>query len=325
MTAGMKRFALGCLGVVALALPLVAAAQQYPTHAVRIVVPYGAGSATDVLTRTIAQKLGEAWGQPVVVENLPGANGTIATATVAKAAPDGYTLIMVAGNHVANGSLYKTLPYDTLKDFRAIARIGQASFVLCVHPSLPVKTLAEFIAYAKAHPGEINYSSPGNGTPGHLAMETLKTRSGIKIVHVPYKGSAQATTDLVGGQVQSGFVVQSTAIPHIKADRLRGLAISSGTRSPKLSDVPTIAESGYPGFDLVSWIGLIAPAQVPAPIVDKISADVMKIINTPEIQDRLSGIGISPFPAPASEFGPYIEAEYAKWSKIVKDSGAHLD
>ena len=325
MTAMMKLLALGCLGVAGFAVPLVAAAQQYPARPVRVIVPYSAGTATDVLSRTVAQKLGDLWGQAVVVENMPGANGTTATALVARADPDGYTLLMIAANHVANSSLYKTLPYDTLKDFKAVARIGHASFVLCAHPKLPVKTVGEFASYAKAHPGEINYSSPGNGTPGHLAMEMLKTMSGINAVHVPYKGAAQATTDLVGGQVQSGFVVQSTAIPHIKAGRLHALAISSGTRSDKLPDVPTIAESGYPGFDLVSWIGLIAPANVPTDILAKISADVMKVIDMPEVRDRLAGIGITPFPAPASEFGPYIEIEYKKWSKLVKDSGAKLD
>ncbi len=320
----VQKLLLGCLTVVGLgALP--ADAQTYPTRQVRLVVPYPPGTATDVLARTVAEKLGAAWGQAVVVDNQPGANGTIATAAVARAAPDGYTLIMIAANHVINASLYKNLPYDDLKDFRAVARIGSAAFVLCVNPSLPVKTVGELVTLAKQQPGKVNYSSPSNGSPGHLGMEMLKGMSGTNLVHIPYKGAAQATTDLIGGQVQAGFVVESSAIPHIKAGKLQALAISSATRSAKLPDVPTIAEAGYPGFDVVSWIGLAAPAQVPAEIVDKISADVIKIVNTPEVRDRIVGIGLTPFPAPAKEFGAYMTSEHQKWAKVVKDSGATLD
>ena len=315
---------LGCLTVVGLGAP-PADAQTYPTRPVRLVVPYPPGTATDVLARTVADKLRDAWGQAVVVENQPGANGTIATASVARAAPDGYTLIMIAANHVINASLYKSLPYDGLKDFRPIARIGNAAFVLCVNPSVPVKSVGELVSLAKQQPGKVNYSSPGNGSPGHLGMEMLKSMSGTNLVHVPYKGAAQATTDLIGGQVQAGFVVESTAIPHIKEGRLKALAISSATRSAKLPDLPTIAEAGYPSFDVVSWIGLVGPAQIPADVVDKISAEVIKIVNTPEVRDRIVGIGLTPFPAPATEFAAYMKIEHQKWAKAVKDSGATLD
>ena len=222
-----------------------ASAETWPSRAVRLVVPYPPGTATDALSRTVADKLGQAWGQPVVVENQPGANGTIATAAVARATPDGYTLVMIAANHVINASLYRNLPYDDLKDFRAIARIGNAAFVLAVNPSLPAKTVGELVALAKQQPGKLFYASPSNGSPGHLAMEMLKTMSGANLVHVPYKGAAQATTDLIGGQVQVGFVVESSAIPHIKSGKLNALGISSATRSPTLPDVPTIAEGGF--------------------------------------------------------------------------------
>ena len=302
-----------------------AVAQTYPSRPVRLVVPYSSGSATDVLARTVAQKLGEAWKQSVFVEDRTGANGTIATNLVAKAPPDGYTLIMIAANHVINASLYKKLPYDDIKDFRAIARIGRASFVLCVNPRVPVKTLGELVDLAKREPGKINYASPGNGTPGHLAMEMIKTLSGANLVHVPYKGAAQANTDLVGGQVQVGFVVESSAIPLIQAGKLRPLAISSAARSPKLPDVPTVAESGYPGFDVVSWIGLAGPAGMPDDIVKMISTEVLKIVNTQEVTARIVSLGLTLFPAPADEFARYMVSEHAKWGKAVKESGATID
>lgn len=324
MNAMSKLFVLGCLTVVASSAPQ-ADAQKYPDRPVHLVVPYPPGTATDVLSRTVADKLSAAWGQPVVVENQPGANGTTATGVVARAKPDGYTLIMIAANHVINASLYRSLPFDDLKDFRSIARIGNAAFVLCVNPSLPVKTVGELVALAKQQPGKLNYSSPSNGSPGHLGMEMLRTMSGVNLVHVPYKGAAQATTDLIGGQVQAGFIVESSAIPHIKSGKLNALAISSATRSAKLPDLPTVAEAGYPSFDVVSWIGLAAPAQIPVDIVDKISAEVIRIVNTPEVRERIVGLGLTPFPAASEEFGRYMASEHVKWASVVKDSGATLD
>ncbi len=306
-------------------LASLATAQTYPVRAVRIMVPYSTGSATDILSRVVAQKLSDAWGQSVIVENQPGANGIPATATVAKAAPDGYTLIMFAANHVANASLYSKLPYDTVKDFRAIARIGQVPFVLCVHPSLPARSLKEFVAFAKKRPGEINYASPGNGTPGHLSMELLKTMAAIDVAHVPYKGAAQALTDMLGGQVPAGFVVTAAAIPQIHNGKLRALAISSATRSPRLPDVASFDELGYKGFDVVSWIGLAGPAGLPGDIVGKISSDTLKILQLADVRDRIVAVGVEIVPAPADEFAAYIAKEHAKWAKLVKDSGAKLD
>jgi len=302
-----------------------ALAQTYPTHAVRLMVPYSTGSATDVLSRVVAQKFSDAWGQSVIVDNQPGANGIPATATVAKAAPDGYTLIMIAANHVANASLYSKLPYDTVKDFRAIARIGQVPFVLCVHPSLPVQSVKDLVALAKQHPGQINYTSPGNGTPGHLSMELFKTMAGVNLAHVPYKGAAQALTDMLGGQVPAGFVVVASALPQIRNGKLRPLAISSAKRSPQLPDVASFDELGYKGFDVVSWIGLAGPAGLPNDIVAKISAETLKVVQMPDVRERINAAGVEIVPAPAEEFGPYIAREHAKWSKLVKDSGAKLD
>ena len=300
-------------------------AQNYPTHAVRLMVPYSTGSATDVVSRVIAQKFTDSWGHSVIVDNQPGANGIPATATVAKAAPDGYTLIMIAANHVANAALYSKLPYDTVKDFRAIARIGQVPFVLCVHPSLPVHSVKELVALAKQRPGQINYTSPGNGTPGHLSMELLKTMAEVNLAHVPYKGAAQALTDMLGGQVPAGFVVVAAAIPQIRNGKLRPLAISSAKRSLQLPEVASFDELGYKGFDVVSWIGLAGPAGMPGDVVAKISADTLKVLQMPDVRERISATGVEIVPAPAEEFAPYIAREHAKWGKLVKDSGAKLD
>jgi tripartite-type tricarboxylate transporter receptor subunit TctC len=313
------------LGSLLAACAGVATAQTYPARAVRLMVPYSTGSATDVLSRVVAQKLSDAWGQSVIVDNQPGANGIPATATVAKAAPDGYTLIMIAANHVANASLYSKLPYDTVKDFRAIARIGQVPFVLCVHPSLPALSVKEFVALAKQHPGEINYASPGNGTPGHLSMELLKTMAGINVAHIPYKGAAQALTDMLGGQVPAGFVVVAAAIPQVHNGKLRALAISSAKRSPQLPDVASFDELGYKGFDVVSWIGLAGPAGLPNDIVAKVSGETLRILQLADVRERIVAAGVEIVPAPADEFGAYIAKEHAKWGKLVKDSGAKLD
>jgi tripartite-type tricarboxylate transporter receptor subunit TctC len=319
------RLALIAVGSIIAVCGGIAAAQTYPTHAVRLMVPYSTGSATDVLSRVVAQKFSDSWGQSVIVDNQPGANGIPATSTAAKAAPDGYTLIMIAANHVANASLYSKLPYDTVKDFRAIARIGQVPFVLCVHPSLPVHSVKDLVALARQHPGQINYTSPGNGTPGHLSMELLKTMAGINLAHVPYKGASQALTDMLGGQVPAGFVVVAAAIPQIRNGKLRPLAISSAKRSPQLPDVASFDELGYKGFDVVSWIGLAGPAGLPNDLVAKISADTLKVLQLPDVRERIVATGVEIVPAPADEFGAYIAKEHAKWSKLVKDSGAKLD
>ena len=217
------------------------------------------------------------------------------------------------------------MPYDAVKDFRAIARIGYVDFVLCVHPSLPVKSLRDFIAFAKKKQGEINYASPGSGTPGHLAMELLKPMSGIRLVHIPYKGAAQALTDVLGGQVVASFIVGPAAIPQIKGGRLRALAISSAKRSPQLPDVPSAEESGYVGFDIVAWIGFAGPAGLSNEVVTKISGDVLAAINLPDVRERILAAGVEPAPAGSDEFGIYIAKERAKWTKLVKDSGAKLD
>ena len=302
-----------------------AQAQAYPTRQIRVVVPYSTGSATDVLTRVIAQKVTDGWGQSVIVDNQPGANGIPATAAVARAAPDGYTLIMIAANHVANATLYSKLPYDTVRDFRAIARVGQVPFVLCVHPSLPVTSLKAFVALARQRPREVNYASPGNGTPGHLSMELLKTLAGVDLVHVPYKGAAQALTDVLGGQVPASFIVVAAALPHIRNGKLRPLAISSARRSPQLADIASAEELGYRGFDVVSWIGLAGPANLPADVIGKVGPEVLRVVQLADVRERILALGVEIVPAAADVFGAYIASEHAKWGKLVRDSGAKLD
>jgi tripartite-type tricarboxylate transporter receptor subunit TctC len=301
------------------------AAQSYPARPVKLVVPLSQGSATDTLSRLIAQKLGEAWGQTVVVENQPGANGIPATAGVVKAAPDGYTLIMIAANHVINASLYSKLPYDTLKDVKPIVRIAFTPLVLSVHPSVPAKSLAEFIALARAQPGKLNFGSAGSGSATHLAGEMFKTMAGVNLTHVPYKAVSQAQTDLMGGQIESMFVVLSAAIPQINAGKIRGLGVTSAKRVPQLPQVPSVDEAGVPGFEVLSWIGLAGPAGMPEDVVNKIHADVAKIVNQPEIRERIIGHALQPALMPPREFATFMATDQSKWAEVVKASGARAD
>jgi len=300
-------------------------AQAYPAKSIRFMVPYSTGSATDALARVVAQKLGEGFGQQLVVENQPGANGIPASATVAKSPPDGYTLIMLAANHVVNASLYSKLPFDTLKDFRAITRIAFAPFILTVHPSLPVQDLKSFIAFARARPGQLNYASPSNGSPAHLATELLKTMTGIGLVHIPYKAAAQAQSDLIGGQIPVMIVVASAAIPQIRAGRLRALGVTAPQRLSQVSDIPTIDEAGVKGFEMVSWIGLAGPAALPAEIVSRLHGEVTRIVALADVRERIRGLGLEMALMGPDEFGPYMAREQARWGEVVRKAGARLD
>jgi len=302
-----------------------AAAQSYPAKTIRFMVPYSTGSATDALARLVAQKLSEGFGQQVVVENQPGANGIPASSTVAKSPPDGYTIIMIAANHVVNASLYSKLPFDTLKDFRPVTRIAFAPFILTVHPSLPVKNLNEFVAFAKARPGQLNYGSPSNGSPAHLATELLKTMTGINLVHVPYKAAAQAQSDLIGGQIPVMFVVASAAIPQVKGGRLRALGVTSPQRLSQVPEIPTIDEAGVKGFEMVSWIGLAGPAGMPGEIVGRLSSEVNRIVGLPDVRDRIRGLGLEIALMPSDEFAAYMAKEQARWGDVVRKAGARLD
>jgi tripartite-type tricarboxylate transporter receptor subunit TctC len=303
----------------------VASAQSYPSKPVRVVVPYGAGSATDALARLIAQKMSDNVAQQVVVDNQPGANGIPASAAVAKAAPDGYTLIMIAANHVVNASLYSKLPYDTLKDFKPILRVAFAPFILTVHPSVPVKNVKELIALAKSRPGELNYASPSNGSPAHLATELMKSQTGINLTHIPYKAAAQAQADVIGGQVPVMFIVAAAAIPQIKAGRLRALGVTTLERLQQIPDVPTIDEAGIRGFEVISWIGFAGPAGLPPDIVSKLSGEFTRIVQQTDNAERIKGLGLEISLMPAEPFAAYMAKEQARWGEVVRRAGARLD
>ncbi|WP_395348964.1 Bug family tripartite tricarboxylate transporter substrate binding protein [Variovorax sp. UC122_21] len=308
-------------------LPLVAAAQAggFPDKAIRIVVPFPPGGATDAAARLVAVKMSEHWDQPVVVDNRAGAGGNVGSDLVAKAPADGYTLVMgVTGSHAINTSLYSRMPYDPVADFVAISQVAVVPNVLVVHPSVPAKNLAELVALAKKEPGKLNYASLGNGTAAHLGMEMLKAEAGVDITHVPYKGSAPAVSDLLAGQVQMMVDGLPSALPHVKAGKLRAIALTSLRRSPSLPDLPTIAES-YPGFYADAWSGLFAPKGTPQPVVDKLSAEVQRILKLPEVREKLAALGAEPVGSTQAEFAAHVKKEIDKWAKVVKTSGAKVD
>ena len=315
-------------GIAALAWSVAAEAQAtaYPTKPIRLVVPFPPGGATDLIARAVAQKLGEAWGQSVVVDNRPGAGGNIGTELVAKAAPDGYTLEMgTVGTHAINASLYAKIPFDHVKDFAPVILVAGVPNVLEVNPSVPVNSVQELIAYAKANPGKLNFASSGAGTSIHLSGELFKVMAGVQMTHVPYKGSSPALQDLLGGQVQLMFDNLPPSLPQIKAGKLRALAVTSATRAPALPDVPTIAESGLPGFEASSWFGILAPAGTPPAIIAKINAEVAKWLASAEGKEKLASIGANAAGGSPEDFARHIQAETAKWAKVVKESGAKVD
>ena len=317
------RFAFGAL----LALVATAAsAQTYPTKPIRLVVPFPPGGATDILARDVAQKLTEAWGQQVIVDNRPGAGGNIGSELVAKSAPDGYTLEMgTVGTHAINASLYAKMPYDHVKDFVPVILVAGVPNVLVVNPAVPANSVAELIAYAKANPGKLNFASSGNGTSIHLSGELFKFMAGVQMTHVPYKGSAPALQDLIGGQVQLMFDNLPPSLPQIKAGKLRALAVTSLARAPALPDVPTMAEAGLPGYEASSWFGVLAPAGTPPAIVTKLNAEIARWLATPEAKEKLSKQGANAAGGTPEDFAKHIAAETAKWAKVVKDSGAKID
>ena len=315
----MKRLITALLQALLVAALPAFAQDPYPSRPVRIVVPYPAGGVADLLPRTVGAKLSEKWKQPVVVENKPGASGNIGMAEGARAEADGYTLVLApTGNLTVNQFLFRELPFDVAKDFTPVTVLATSPNVLVVHPSVPVKTFKELIAYAKANPGKLNFSSPGSGSGAHLAGELLNVEAGIKSVHVPYKGMAPAVSDLVGGQVQMMFAGISTALPHIRAGRLVPLAIASPQRSAQLPDVPTVAESGFPGFDVTSWYGIVVRAGTPPAVVKKLHADMAEALAAPDVKEKLAGLGLDPLGNSPEEFARLIAAESRKWSEIVR-------
>jgi tripartite-type tricarboxylate transporter receptor subunit TctC len=296
----------------------------YPVKPARIVVPSSPGGGTDILARIVAQKLTENLGQQFVVENRPGAGQVIGIEAVARSAADGYTLLMAASAIVINEVMYKKPPYDTLRDFAPVTLGASLPNILVVHPALPVKTVRELIALAKARPGQLNYSSAGSGTSPHLSMELFRVMAGITLTHIPYKGTGPATVDLVAGQVQLSMPNVLTALPQIKGGKLRALGVTSGKRATTLPDIPAIAES-VPGYEAIQWYGVLAPAGTPREIVNKLQSEIARALVLPDVKERLSADGADPVGNRPEEFAAYIRAELAKWGKVVKDGGLQLE
>jgi len=324
---GFRRTLLTCLAAAALpTLPLAASAQGYPSKTVTIIVPFAAGGTTDLLARIVGQSLMAELGQTVVIDNRAGAGGNIGASMVAKAAPDGYTLLMgTVGTHAINEALYSKLPFDPHKDFAPLSRVATVPNLLVVHPSQPFKTVQDVIDYARAHPGQINYGSSGNGTSIHLSAEMFKSMTGTDMLHIPYKGSGPAVADLLGNQFALMFDNLPTVIPHVRSGKLRPIAVTTTTRSPELPDIPTIAESGVPGFEAFSWFGLFAPKGTPQPVIDTLHSALAKVLAKSEVKDKIAGQGGHVVIDTPAQFTAFIEAETAKWGKVVKASGAKVD
>jgi tripartite-type tricarboxylate transporter receptor subunit TctC len=314
-----------CVVCALLALHQPAHAQAYPAKPIRFIVPQPPGGTSDILARAFAQKLAESLHQQVVVDNRAGASGTIGTDVAAKSTPDGYTIMLAYTTHTTTPGIYGKLPYDPVADFAPVTILTAAPLLLVVHPKIPVTSVKELITYAKSRPGELNFCSAGNGSGSHLAGELFNMMTGVKLTHIPYKGSGLAITELIGGQVQLMFAGIVPIDPHVKAGRVRGIAVSSLKRSTAIPQVPTIAESGLPGFEVVGWYGVLAPARTPPAIVERLHREFLKILQTPEIRDRLTSEGAEPVGNTPAEFTAFLKTDIARWAKVIKAAGAKLD
>ena len=300
-------------------------AQPYPSKPVRLIVPFAAGGSTDLLARTLATKLQESLGQTVIVDNRPGAGGNIGTEAAAKAAPDGYTLLMGTNANAVNHSLYTNLRFDFLRDFEPISKVCSFLFILSLHPSVPANSVAELIALAKKRPGELTFSSAGVGTGSHLAGELFNIMADVKLVHVPYKGNAPSVTDLLGGQVSLSFINAIVVLPHLKSGKLRGLAVSSLQRFPVMPEMPTISEAGLPDFEAVGWNGLFAPSGTPREVIQRLNAETVRILKSPEIREKLVAQGAIVEGTSADDLAAFLRVDVERWSKTIKASGAKAD
>jgi len=317
----MRVLVLGALFIMASSVP---AQQDYPNKPMRILVPFPPGGATTILARIAGQKFTESWTEPVIVDNRPGANGIVGTEALVKSPPDGYTLLLVSSAHVINPILSPT-SYDALKDVAAVATLAASESVLVINPSSPANTLQEFIALAKSKPGQLNYGSAGTGNVNHLNTELFCAMTGIKMQHIPYKGTGPALTDLMGGQVQSYLAPPTTVIALIKSGKLKAIAMSGETRLPALPQVPTYAEAGLPGFDPKLWFGILAPAGTPKAIVDKLSAEIAKFLATPDFKAQLDSQGLGPFYSTSDQFAALMKADMARYAKIIKSANIKLE
>jgi tripartite-type tricarboxylate transporter receptor subunit TctC len=314
-----KRTLMVSCALLAGASPL--AAQTYPAKQIRLIMPYPAGGSTDVVGRLVASQLSVSLGQQVVVDNRAGASGQIGTELAAKSPPDGYTLLMATSTNVINQAMNPKLPYEFLRDFQPVALVAKAAQLMAVHPSLSAKTVKEFVAVGRAHPSQITYASSGSGTSGHLAMEALAQAANIKLLHIPYKGNAPALNDVLGGQVASMFGNVVSALPHTKTGRLRALGVSTARRSALALDIPTIAESGYPGFEVAAWFGFVVPAGTPPAIVNRLSTDIVKALNDKTVQEKLLGFGVdrATIETP-KEYGDFMQADLKQWARLLKEA-----
>lgn len=309
-----------------LCAPLLAHAQAYPSRPVRLIIPFSPGGAADVPGRILGDRLTQAVGQQVVVENRPGAGSTIGAEAAAKSPPDGYTIFMISNTHFVSAALYKKLPYDPLNDYTPISQVTSAPNVLIVHPSLPAKNVKELITLARARPGDINYASSGNGSTQHLTGALFSKMAGIRMTHIPYRGSGPVTADLLAGQVQVGFPGIAGMLPHIKSGRLRALGVTSAKRSPELPDIPTIAEAGVKGYEMVAWFGIAGPKGLPRDLQMKLHAEILKVLKTAEMQKSLRAVGQEvAFQEKPEQFYDFMKVEAAKWAKVVQESGAKVE
>ena len=319
----MKRFVAAALALLAFASPVHAA--DWPSKPVKIIVPFGSGGFTDVVARILQKELAPVLGQPIVIENRPGAGSTIGTDVVAKAEPDGYTLAMVSTTHVISPHLYKSMPYDAIHDFTPVMKLVEGPYVMVVNSTLPVKTLQEFIAYAKERPGQIFFASSGNGSSQHLVGALFQSMAGVKLQHVPYKGSNAAMADLLGGQVKVSFVGMPNALPNIATGKLRALAVTTKKRSPDLPDVPTMDEAGVKGYEATIWLGLLAPKNTPQAIVDKLNASIVKVLADPAARKLMRSAGVDVATSSPADFEKLLQSEYDRWGKVVKETGATVN
>jgi tripartite-type tricarboxylate transporter receptor subunit TctC len=318
-----SRMACGWLGVCATVLAGAACAQNYPNRAVRLIIPFSAGGAADVPARILTQRMSESLGQQVIVDNRPGLGSAIGAEVAAKAPPDGYTLLLISNTHFVTAALHRKLPYDPLNDYAPITQITSAPNILVVHPSLPVKTVKDLVALAKAKPRQIDYASSGNGSTQHLTGALFARMAGIEMTHIPYRGSGQVTADLLGGQVMVAFPGIAGMLPHIKSGKLRALGITSVKRSLELPDVPTIAEAGVKGYEMVAWFGLAAPKGLQREVQMKLHGDLLRILRNPDFQKSMAAVGQEPAWQDTPErFHEFLKVEAVKWARIVKDSGA---
>ncbi|HET7731125.1 MAG TPA: tripartite tricarboxylate transporter substrate binding protein [Usitatibacter sp.] len=311
----------------AAALPQLALAQAapFPSKAIKIIVPFGPGGFTDVAARILQKELAPAIGQPIIIENKPGAGSTIGTSEVAKVAPDGYTLVMISTTHVISPHLYKTMPYDPIRDFTPVMKLAEGPYVLVTHPSLPVKNVRELIALAKSKPDTVDYASSGNGSAQHLVGALFVSMAGAPLSHVPYKGSNQAMNDVLGGQVKVSFVGVPNALPNLGNGKLRALAVSTRKRYAELPDVPTLEEAGVPGYDATIWLGLLAPPGTPRDVVQKLNATVTRILSTPEAKKLMASAGVDVATSSPEEFGALMQKELDRWGQVVRQTGAQVN